>query len=350
MGASASSTRRRRNQTMPTPTPTHDPRAELRVQAANEAAAEEGRVRRREAEREPQREQQPQQQPRTHKTTTIRNHVNLGKSSLEVIEDTTSSSSSGTSKIGIAFKVDADKPCRVSVAFRVEEKPKEGARFDACSVNPITRASVHVPSVFLDAGLGQRYEMPRESFVSVGALSMAELTEADPERRTYPVVVRLECVSSDGEANQGKTLDDFPEQPRGGLSPLQSWSQSQTTYIELRRDAASGHWSAHALKQKIWVHGSSYELQEIYGIESCGTGTGGSGNPSSSPFAEDPDGEECVICLSEPRDTTVLPCRHLCMCAECAHHLRSQVTGNVCPICRNPVESLLEIKVAGGPE
>lgn len=294
---------------------------------------------------QPQRERQPP--PRTHKTTTIRNHVNLGKASLEVIEDV-GSLTNGV-KIGIAFKVDADKPCRASVAFRVEEKPKEGARFDACSVNPIARASVHVPSVRLDAGLGQRYEMPRESFVSVGALSVAELTEADPERRTYPVVVRLECVSSDGETNQGKTLDDFPENPRGGLSPLQSWSQSQTTYIELRRDAASGHWSAHALKQKIWVHGSSYELQEIYGIESCGASSGGDHNAgTSSSFGADPDAsEECVICLSEPRDTTVLPCRHLCMCAECAHHLRTQVTGNVCPICRNPVESLLEIKVSG---
>ena len=303
----------------------------------------------RQRRREEQPERQPRQQqpnaPRTHKTTTIRNHVNLGKGSLEVIEDTSS-----PLKIGIAFKVDADKPCRASVAFRVEEKPKEGARFDACSVNPIARASVHVPSVRLDAGLGQRYEMPRESFVSVGALSLAELTEADPERRTYPVVVRLECVSSDGETNQGKTLDDFPENPRGGLSPLQSWSQSQTTYIELRRDSASGHWSAHALKQKIWVHGSSYELQEIYGIESCGGGGGGGGGApetTSSSFGGQTDdaSEECVICLSEPRDTTVLPCRHLCMCAECAHHLRTQVTGNVCPICRNPVESLLEIKV-----
>jgi len=313
-----------------------------------------GRRQRRQQQPEEQPEQPRQQQqqppPRTHKTTTIRNHVNLGKASLEVIEDV--GSPNGV-KIGIAFKVDADKPCRASVAFRVEEKPKEGARFDACSVNPIARASVHVPSVHLDAGLGQRYEMPRESFVSVGALSVAELTEADLERRTYPVVVRLECVSSDGETNQGKTLDDFPENPRGGLSPLQSWSQSQTTYVALRRDAASGHWSAHALKQKIWVHGSSYELQEIYGIESCGTSSSGggdhnTGNSSSFGGADPSDAsEECVICLSEPRDTTVLPCRHLCMCAECAHHLRTQVTGNVCPICRNPVESLLEIKVSG---
>ena len=26
----------------------------------------------------------------------------------------------------------------------------------------------------------------------------------------------------------------------------------------------------------------------------------------------------CVICLVNDRDTTVLPCRHLCMCHDCA--------------------------------
>ncbi len=26
----------------------------------------------------------------------------------------------------------------------------------------------------------------------------------------------------------------------------------------------------------------------------------------------------CVICLVNERDTTVLPCRHLCMCHDCA--------------------------------
>jgi len=48
--------------------------------------------------------------------------------------------------------------------------------------------------------------------------------------------------------------------------------------------------------------------------------------------------------MSEPRDTTALPCRHLCMCGACARMLRGQ--SNRCPICRTPVESLLEIKVA----
>lgn len=41
---------------------------------------------------------------------------------------------------------------------------------------------------------------------------------------------------------------------------------------------------------------------------------------------------ECVVCLSDVRDTLILPCRHLCLCNACADTLRYQA--NCCPICR----------------
>ena len=59
------------------------------------------------------------------------------------------------------------------------------------------------------------------------------------------------------------------------------------------------------MKQILWVNETRYELQEIYGI-----GNSVDGDDDSADDANDP-GKECVICLSEPRDTTVLPCRHM---------------------------------------
>ncbi len=59
--------------------------------------------------------------------------------------------------------------------------------------------------------------------------------------------------------------------------------------------------------------------------------------------AEQEEERLCVICLVNERDTTVLPCRHMCMCHECAQELRKQTSK--CPICREHVESLLYIRM-----
>ncbi|KAF9193949.1 hypothetical protein BGZ51_001642 [Haplosporangium sp. Z 767] len=45
------------------------------------------------------------------------------------------------------------------------------------------------------------------------------------------------------------------------------------------------------------------------------------------------DAPECVICLSDVKDTIVLPCRHFCICSECGDILRRRAPQR-CPICR----------------
>ena len=43
----------------------------------------------------------------------------------------------------------------------------------------------------------------------------------------------------------------------------------------------------------------------------------------------------CIICFSEMKDTMFIPCRHLCVCVECAKTLSKQPTSRrLCPICR----------------
>ncbi|KAK7111292.1 E3 ubiquitin-protein ligase MGRN1-like isoform X2 [Littorina saxatilis] len=93
------------------------------------------------------------------------------------------------------------------------------------------------------------------------------------------------------------------------------------------------------LKQKQFVDGLCYLLQEIYGIE----------NKNMERLKDvDPDeevedsGAECVICMSDMRDTLILPCRHLCLCSACAESLRYQAS--MCPICRVKFRALLQIR------
>ncbi|KAI3450550.1 hypothetical protein Pfo_007215 [Paulownia fortunei] len=54
--------------------------------------------------------------------------------------------------------------------------------------------------------------------------------------------------------------------------------------------------------------------------------------------------KECIICLCKSRNTIVLPCRHLCLCSNCAKILSFK--SSQCPICRKPVERFLEIDIA----
>lgn len=108
------------------------------------------------------------------------------------------------------------------------------------------------------------------------------------------------------------------------------------------------------LKQKIQVDGLTYELQEIYGIDGslaaapkpdASADNTDAGEKKGGRFddVEIPDGAECIICMCEPRNTTVLPCRHMCVCSECAEALRKG--SSTCPICRTRVEALLQIRV-----
>ena len=77
--------------------------------------------------------------------------------------------------------------------------------------------------------------------------------------------------------------------------------------------------------------------QEIYGMDMA------DGSAEQANVSDIDNGSECVICMSNRKDTTVLPCRHMCMCSECANQLRFRT--NKCPICRETVDSLLHIKL-----
>ncbi|XP_064462852.1 E3 ubiquitin-protein ligase MGRN1-like isoform X2 [Ornithodoros turicata] len=100
---------------------------------------------------------------------------------------------------------------------------------------------------------------------------------------------------------------------------------------------SDGTYALKPLKQKLFVDGLCYLLQEIYGIENKNITQG----KTAEEEAEE-GGAECVICMCDGRDTLILPCRHLCLCSGCADSLRYQA--NNCPICRAPFRALLQVR------
>lgn len=104
--------------------------------------------------------------------------------------------------------------------------------------------------------------------------------------------------------------------------------------------------SSQVYLQKLEHSGQCFILHEVFGAGPTNR-QAGSSEATRRPSLADADAEgspDCVICLSEPRDTAVLPCRHMCFCSYCAGIVRLQC--DRCPVCRQKVHSLLQFKRA----
>ncbi|ESQ49093.1 hypothetical protein EUTSA_v10020903mg [Eutrema salsugineum] len=241
------------------------------------------------------------------KAVTIRNDVNLKKETLKLESDPNS-----PGRFLVSFTFDATISGRITVIFFAKES-------EDCNLTATKEDILPPITMDFEKGLGQKFKQPSGSGVDFSVFEDSELfKEADTD--IYPLAVKAEAFPS----------GDGKEERSGS-------NNAQITQAVYEKD--KGEIKIRVVKQILWVNGLRYELQEIYGI-----GNTVDGDEDSADDANDP-GKECVICLSEPRDTTVLPCRHMCMCSGCAKVLRFQT--NRCPICRQPVERLLEIKVHG---
>ncbi|XP_028775208.1 probable E3 ubiquitin-protein ligase LOG2 [Neltuma alba] len=242
------------------------------------------------------------------KAVTIRNAVNVKKETLRIEPD-----EERPGQFLVAFTFDATVAGSITILFFA----KEG---DGCILMPTKENLLAPVTVHFEQGLGQEFRQPAGTGIDFSMFEESELLRSD--MNVYPLAVKADACSGNHEGSN-ETLTP------GG-------TDSQITQAVFEKE--KGEFRVRVVKQILWVNRERYELQEIYGI----------GNSVENDLDGNDPGKECVICLSEPRDTTVLPCRHMCMCSGCAKVLRFQT--HRCPICRQPVERLLEIKVNNGRE
>jgi len=238
--------------------------------------------------------------PSIHQTTTVKANVNLNKDSIQFIRD-----EHNPNLYRVQFLYDSYAPCDIKMYFLAKESLG------------IIQARTELPSVRCDKGFGVLFSQPKDQGFDVSLCKPEELT-ATAASSYFPVII---------------SIHSLPEEPVKGDS-TKSVILNQTTFATLLH-CADDSYAIKVVKQKLPYLGQIYNLHDIYGLDYTGE-------------RESEGSRECVVCLSEPRDTTILPCNHLCLCAGCAEVMRTQT--NKCPICRAPVKKLLSIRLSSASD
>ncbi|CAD7944310.1 unnamed protein product [Amoebophrya sp. A120] len=132
----------------------------------------------------------------------------------------------------------------------------------------------------------------------------------------------------------------------------------QRSEIKIWKDAGSGNFKVDLDKQALQYapdlentndlppdieKADCWDMQEVYGVKNHDAAEEAATGPNVASAADYDEGNtECIICMCEPRDTLVLPCRHMAFCTYCAGIMRHQCER--CPICRQAVTSLLRFE------
>ncbi|XP_017292637.1 E3 ubiquitin ligase RNF157 isoform X4 [Kryptolebias marmoratus] len=245
---------------------------------------------------------------------TLRSLINIRKDTLRLVrcsEDLKLPGDEVAAKnracYNVEFTFDADTQVAITIYYQAIEEFHNGVPVYLPQDSSLQSETVH-----FKRGVSQQFCLPSHT-VNLSEWADDELL-FDMDKEVFPMVVQ--AVVDEGEEHLGH-------------------SHILLATFEKHMD---GSYCVKPLKQKQVVDGVSYLLQEIYGIEN-------KYNSQESKVSDDEisdNSAECVVCLSDVRDTLILPCRHLCLCNACADTLRYQA--NCCPICRLPFRALLQIR------
>ncbi|WCJ23675.1 RING/U-box superfamily protein [Euphorbia peplus] len=238
----------------------------------------------------------------------VRNDVNVHKDTLKVEVD-----EMNPDTYLVSFLFDALFDGSITILYFAKEESQ-------CTFVP-QYPEAHIPlRIPFQKGLGQKFCQPSGTGIDLGFFELDDLSKPSSGEDVFPLVIVAEtCTPVDSD-------DDVDDSLPNTSNHLQI---TQAVLEKKDRDL----FQVRVVKQILWIDGVRYELRELYGI----------GSSSAEGFDDCEPGKECVICMTEPKDTAVLPCRHMCMCSDCAKELRLQ--SNKCPICRQPIEELIEIKI-----
>ncbi|KAL3875616.1 hypothetical protein ACJMK2_033548 [Sinanodonta woodiana] len=263
----------------------------------------------------------PYQSPQGNEPTkTLKSLINIRKDTLKLVrvndaektllEDGSGEADSASSQYNIEFVFDSDVKCSIKIYYLATEEINNG-QIVYHSRDPSMNSEIY----HYKRGANQLFAQ------TTHVLNPTKIPEEEwqhsIEKEVIPIVIQ--CTVEEQDAN----------------------GHAHMTFANIERSSVDGGFIIKPLKQKQFVDGLCYLLQEIYGIENKHTEKNKASYDDNDEELED-SGAECVICMSDMRDTLILPCRHLCLCSTCAESLRYQASS--CPICRSPFRALLQIR------
>ncbi|KAG8348501.1 putative Zinc finger C3HC4 type (RING finger) Prokaryotic RING finger family 4 [Trypanosoma vivax] len=97
--------------------------------------------------------------------------------------------------------------------------------------------------------------------------------------------------------------------------------------------------------QVVTTGGDVYVVEDLFGADGDGCTSDAQVEVTLGAAVDTGNMEEedtlCVVCIAQPKDTVVMPCRHLCLCKTCAEELLRHM--RKCPVCRGKVSTLLHM-------
>lgn len=228
----------------------------------------------------------------------------LNYNSLEIVDE--------GATFALTFTYNANSNTYISIFVNVCEQ--ENLLLNMTEKFEIAERTAFEKHILCAPGENKAIKMPiKFSFASLMAAKMRE-NESMPESKRYRFVVRTE-----------------PEKHPHRF--VNSYYYDLETVAEKVRPKL--------VKHKIELKDQAYYVYEIYGIESV--------NGNSVLNANSIE-QLCKICLDNLIAIIVLPCRHMCLCLECAKLYNERNANNTkkmkpeCPVCKCPIQSFLNIQ------
>jgi hypothetical protein len=200
------------------------------------------------------------------------------------------------------------------------------------------------------------------------SFASASLADAKPAAKVLPTaapatpaapVPGAGALSAAAAANETVTLTLAPASPaRQAAGADAGLAAADSDVLELTSAPPSPMpFATPPRRRQLVVRTAAEDSAEGGGDEGgdADDGDGGAESSLSAPACVEIDGSDdddedalCAICFTGPRDAVLLECGHGGICYACARRcLRKK--GRECPMCRTPVEQVVQIRLDGAP-